>query len=125
MRQLLVQGKKTFKITIPDDAKVTFGPWSPPKGERHWEDGNKTGTLRIYQGSKENIIACFSGVESFRDLSMGYAEEVVREEGSVIWKDDEAGYVREDKKKSTRDWIEPQKQLVAKNGRGRKAASAL
>lgn len=113
MRQILVQGDKTFKISIPDDAKVTFGPWSPPKKEGYGHTEERRGTLRIYKGTKENIIACFSGVVSFRDLSMGYAEEVVREEGSVIWKDDEQGYVREDKVSRARDWVEPRRQLTA------------
>lgn len=118
-RQLLINGEKTFKITIPDDAKVTFGPFSPPnKLEAGYANSYKAkGTLRIYQGTKENIIACFSGVESFRDLSMGYAEEVAREEGATIWKDDEVGYVRESKVQRSREWIEPERQLPPKAAR--------
>jgi len=34
MRQLLVFGEKTFKIEVPDDAKITYGPWSPKKGTK-------------------------------------------------------------------------------------------
>src|SRR5690349_12086301 len=104
MRTLLVFGEKTFKITVPDDARVTFGPWSPPSrknGEMYGDPESRRGTLRVYKGSGQketNIIACFTGVRSFRDLSIGYAEEVAREEGSVIWKDDEKGYSREEKK---------------------------
>jgi hypothetical protein len=107
-KTLLVLAEKNFKITIPDDAKVTFGPWSPPPKGREWERGEKVGTLRIYQGTKENILACFSGVQGFRDLSMNYAEEVAREEGATIWKDDGKGYVREDKLSIKRDWVTPQ-----------------
>lgn len=114
MRQLLVLGPKTFKITIPDDAKVTFGPWSPPvkreRGGRSWDEpSDKQGTLRIYSGKSEktgNILAVFAGVHGFRDLTLGYAEEVAREEGATIWKDDEKGYMREDKVKRTKDWVE-------------------
>lgn len=115
MRELLVVGEKTFKIRIPDDAKITFGPWSPPQKSSGMYDreGAKTGTLRIYQGNKENIVGCFSGVKSFRDLSMGYAEEVVREEGSVIWKDDEQGYVRESKQQRSREWVDAPKLIEA------------
>lgn len=110
LKQLLVFGDKTFKIGIPDDAKITFAPWSPPRSNDRGfqEQRNTTGTLRIYQGTKENIIACFSGVHGFRDLSLEYAEEVAREEGAVIWKDDEKGYVRESKVEQTRDWIQPE-----------------
>lgn len=109
MRQLLVFGERTFKITIPDDAKVTFGPFSPPTRDAHaWrESGRAAGTLRIYKGTKDNIVACFIGVHGFRDLSLEYAEEVAREEGATIWKSDEHGYVREEKFKQTRDWVEP------------------
>jgi hypothetical protein len=113
-RQLLVQGAKTFKVTIPDDAKITFGPWSPgKKDEPYGGERTKVGTLRIYQGTKDNIIACFGGVQSFRDLSMGYAEEVVRQEGDTIWKDDEHGYVRESRQSQSREWVEPPLQLAA------------
>lgn len=104
MKQLLVFGDKTFRITIPDDAKVTFGPWSPPN-----EKGGgyvSRGTLRVYQGSKDNILCCFSGVTGFRDLSMQYAEQIAREEGATIWKDDENGYTREHKQSMTKQWVE-------------------
>jgi hypothetical protein len=108
MRQLLVFGDKTFKIEIPDDAKITFGPWSPPtqRQDSHaWhQSGRSTGTLRVYQGSKENIVALFAGVTGFRDLSLSYAEQVAVEEGASIWRDDQEGYVREDKVSRRRSW---------------------
>jgi len=105
MKQLLVFGDKIFKISIPDDAKVTYGPWSPPTKKGHWDEGSKAGTLRIYQGTKDNIIACFAGVTGFRDLTMDYAEQIIKEEGATIWKDDEKGYVREDKIKRDKEWM--------------------
>lgn len=112
MRKLLVYGAKTFKITVPDDAKITFGPWSPPRSkDSKWTepmDSSRGGTLRIYRGTKDNIIACFSNVNGFRDLSLDYAEEVAKEEGATIWKDDEHGYVRETKMAMKKKWIEPQ-----------------
>ncbi len=112
MRRLLVYGTKTFKITVPDDAKITFGPWSPPRSkDSKWNepmDSGRGGTLRIYQGTKDNIIACFSNIHGFRDLSLEYAEEVAKEEGATIWKDDEHGYVRETKMAMKRKWVEPQ-----------------
>lgn len=131
MRQLLVFGYKTFKITIPDDAKITFGPWSPPRKNKagDWEFNREStergGTLRIYAGKSEklgNLIACFSNVTSFRDLMLGYAEEVAREEGATIWKDDETGYVREEKVKREKDWVEPKvpRELTAGNGKVRR-----
>lgn len=110
MRQLLVFGAKTFKITIPDDARVTFGPWSPPnpKNPDRFDQESRKGTLRVYRGSEKTgcALAVFSNVAGFRDLSIGYAEEVAREEGAVIWKDDERGYTREEKVKREREWVE-------------------
>ena len=108
MRQLLVFGDRTFKIEIPDDAKITFGPWSPPtrgQDSHAWhQSGKSAGTLRIYQGSKENIVALFAGVTGFRDLSLSYAEQVAVEEGATIWKDNEEGYVRESKVSRSKSW---------------------
>lgn len=108
-KQLLVFGEKTFKIEVPADAKITFAPFSPPTKDRHdWmSSGRAVGTLRIYKGSKENILAVFSGVTGFRDLSINYAEEVAREEGAAIWKSDNDGYYREEKVTRAADWIDP------------------
>ena len=105
-KQLLVFGEKTFKITVPSNAQITFGPWSPPtKGNFGGDRDTLKGTLRVYQGSKANIIACFTGVSGFRDLSMNYAEQIAKEEGAVIWKDDKDGYQREEKVKRAQEWV--------------------
>ncbi len=111
-RQLLVFGEKTFKITIPEDAKVTFGPWSPGTSDKY--GGNTPsalrGTLRVYEGKtdKSTILGVFSGVTGFRDLSaLEYMEEVAREEGAIIWKSDDKGYEREEKVSQTSEWITP------------------
>lgn len=113
-RTILVFGQKTFKLVVPDDAKLTFGPWSPPTGENKYSgqvsDRALVGTLRIYRGTKstENILAVFSGVTGFRDLSLDYAEEVAKEEGATIWKSDQNGYEREEKVNRERRWITPE-----------------
>jgi hypothetical protein len=111
-KQILVFGHKTFKVTVPYGASITFGPWSPPSEAARYAPGEKamSGTLRIYEGAKSttNILAVFSGVRGFRDLSLGYAEEVAREEGAVIWNDDEKGYQRETKTSRSKKWIVPQ-----------------
>ena len=75
MRELLVFGEKTFKITVPDDAKVTFAPFSPPSRDCYREQRKAVGTLRIYNTEK-NILSCFSCVTGFRYSALGYAEEV-------------------------------------------------
>jgi len=109
-RTLLVQSNPNFKITIPADAKVTFAPFSPPsRNDRGYSNSfNPVGTLRIYKGSKENVIGVFTGVEGFRDITnIEYAEEVAREEGAILWKADEGGYQREEKVQRSSEWVTP------------------
>lgn len=111
MKTILIEGDKTFKITVPDDSAITFGPWSPPKDAsvryNGGDDSARRGTLRIYAGTKStaNILAVFSGVKSFRDLSIGYSEMVAREEGASLWKSDENGYEREERGTTTKAWV--------------------
>ena len=114
-RTLLVFGAKTFKITVPDEAKITFGPWSPPSVTAKTFNPDPTGkalsgTLRIYEHAKTgaSILAVFSGVNGYRDMSISYEEEVAREEGAIIWKSDKDGYRREEKVKRQTDWLDPQ-----------------
>lgn len=112
MKTLLISGDKTFKITVPEDARITFGPWSPPsagdaKYGRTTED--RRGTLRIYSGgskAKESILGVFSGVTSFRDTSIDYSERVAVREGNSMWKSDKDGYVEESKSSETAEWVE-------------------
>jgi len=112
-RELLVFGPKTFKITIPDEAKVTFGPWSPPTGEGKYSrtsDKALNGTLRVYasDATKATILAVFSGITGFRETSLEYTEEIAREEGAILWKSDKSGYTREEKVSRETDWVNPQ-----------------
>jgi hypothetical protein len=115
-RTLQVEGDNTFRITIPDDCKITFGPWSPPTGKErsgYGESGRARGTLRIYQGTKENIIGCFSNVLSFRETTaIDYSEQVAKEEGAVLWKSDKDGYQREEKVKRETEWANEPKALA-------------
>ncbi len=113
-RTLIVFGAKTFKITIPDEAKVTFGPWSPPdKAARGYTDTSgkgMNGTLRVYESKAPNasVMAVFSNVTGYRDTSLLYEEEVAREEGAIIWKSDQDGYKREEKVNRSSTWTAPQ-----------------
>jgi hypothetical protein len=113
MRELLVFGDKTFKIKVSDDSKITFAPFSPPRSNdaRGFGGGDRSsvGTLRIYaENNEKKIIAVFAGVRGFRDLGLEYMEEVAREEGAILWKSDEKGYTREDKRSAKREWISPE-----------------
>ena len=127
MRKLLVFGEKTFKISIPDEAKITFGPWSPPSAGVKAYDSPKalSGTLRVYENAKtgSSVLAVFSGVNGYRDLSLGYAEEVAKEEGATLWKSDEHGYEREERVSAKTQWVDSAKLLgEGKKKRGKKAA---
>jgi hypothetical protein len=131
-KRLLVFGDKTFRITVPDNATITFGPWSPPKGTsldyRSSGEVGRVGTLRIYDGPKStaNIIAVFSGVSGFRDLDIGYEEMVAREEGAALWKSDEKGYTREEKGSIEHAWVDdPAKPKELTNGRRTKKPAAV
>ena len=109
-RRILVQADKKFILTVPDDANLTFGPWSPPNSaEKSYVSGPeaKRGTLRVYSSNRKDILGVFSGVVSFRDMDLGYAEEIAKEEGATIWKDDEKGYYRESKVKRETSWETP------------------
>lgn len=110
-RTLLVEGKKTFRINIPDDARVTFGPFSPPTGEGKYGGGEKAlaGTLRVYShGTKttETVLAVFTDVRGFRDLSaVEYEERVATEEVRTVWKSDQNGYKSEVSGKVGGQWV--------------------
>lgn len=115
MKTILVVGDKTFKIAVPDDSILTFGPWSPGKKDKTtaFDVGNNIsngGTLRVYD-AKKNILACFAHVTSFRDLSLEYSERVVVEEGSTIWNSDKEGYKREHKQAARQEWVAEPKLL--------------
>lgn len=114
-RTLLVFGQKKFKITIPDDAKVTFGPFSPPPRKStgfEWSDGAKAGTLRIYGKTQKDILACFSQVYGFRDLSVEYMEEIISEGGTTMWKSDEHGIVTESQSWANKQWVKGEHQAL-------------
>lgn len=81
-RTLKVWGESgVFSIKIPEDAKVTFGPWAPVNpGSSTYKSGmspERGGTLRIYKGTKTtgDVYAVFAGVQGFRDTSLEYEEE--------------------------------------------------
>lgn len=104
---------KEFKITVPEDSRTTFGPWSPPTDRaKTYGDRSMTGTLRIYKGktkATEDVIAVFSGVASFRDITnVDYEEKIAQEVGATVWKSDKDGYKREESVHRNEYWEKPQ-----------------
>jgi len=122
-RTLLVEGKKTFRVTIPDDARITFGPFSPPSADQtesyaRKAEGKAVGTLRIYKGgttkATENTLAVFTGISGFRDLScVDVEEKVAVEEVTSVWKSDQHGYRSETVGKQSATWVDPLKAIAA------------
>lgn len=93
-RTLLVECRKEkFKITIPADWKVTFGK---PMGKQYESDPDAR-ELRIYEAETKQR-ACFTGVLSFRDLSIPMVRLVVSQTGETRWEDDGEGNTSESRK---------------------------
>lgn len=115
-RVIEVQADKKFRITIPDDAVLSFGPFSPPPTGKyaaeprvsHWDQESKAGTLRVYSHGKKDILACFAHVRSFRDLSIGMEVEEMQLKGETVWHSDEKGYHKKSETSATKGWVTPQ-----------------
>lgn len=105
-RKLLVEGKKTFRITIPDEAKVTFGPWSPGEKKNYDQSTESKGTLRVYADKAVNstILGVWSGVTSFREESLDFEEKTEMQVGSTVWKSDRSGYKKVDEVQREEVW---------------------
>lgn len=95
-----------LRITIPDDAKITFGPAVPFSGKGAGYTPNREYALRIYRGSKENLLAVFTGVKQFRETSIKVEKLVIREAGQSIWKSDEHGFSTNQEVKRNRKYID-------------------
>lgn len=80
---LIETNNGSIQIDIPDDWKVTYGPVSP--GAKGY--GNDL-ALRIYE-SETKQRAIFTGVRSFRDMSIPVRRKVTSETGATTWDHDE------------------------------------
>lgn len=93
-RFILVRtNKDEFRIAIPADAKITFGPAIPMKDENGYRSGGGAEyALRIYRKTKDNLFAVFTGVREFREEGMTVEKKIASEAGKTIWRSDEEGY---------------------------------
>lgn len=110
---IMFEGKKEAKAVIPEDSKLTFGPWSPGSKADGYNNSAKSlnGTLRIYRGKTDTsgVIGVFSGVTGYRDLSLiDYSEKTAIETGNSVWKSDKRGYEHQASVKFDEEWSEPQ-----------------
>lgn len=90
-----------FTLDIPRAARVTFSYFNPAASGARYGDGNfgpgqntmKTTALRIYErGEKSSQLACFMGVEGFRDLSLKLTRLRQRVTIESNFEDDGDGY---------------------------------
>lgn len=100
---------KKFKVTIPTNWKVTFGPWAPPSAKNNDRYGPSreqlAGTLRIYEGT--SIRACYTPVVSFysMDLDMKHLQTITK--GDLTWVEDSEGNSEHNQKVLVeKNWIE-------------------
>lgn len=99
-----------YQIEIPADAQLTFGPAIPQarsdKGG-YSVDPRREYALRVYQGTKTNIIAVFTGVVEFRVLDLfAVKKKIASEAGQTIWKSDEEGFEISKKVKREGKWVD-------------------
>lgn len=87
-RVLLIETRnEKLRVTLPEGARVTFGPLVPASGKaRGFGGADESGgtALRIYRGAnKEDQIAVFRDVRCFRDEALLVEKEVVDEKVEV------------------------------------------
>lgn len=102
MRKQATQGAKRmiqlqdesgdFRVEIPADSKITFGPAIP--GPRAMRGGNDTYAVRVCKGATEKagVLAVFPGVSKFRDLATIRIIRPVVNDGRKEWTLDEDSF---------------------------------
>lgn len=102
-----------FRVQVPGDAKITFGPAIPGPAQARNGYTRAEYALRIYQKTKDNLLAVFTGVYTFRDVSLPVSKLVVREAGKAVWKSDERGYKVEESVGRTGEFVDDLHLLAA------------
>jgi len=90
-----------FRITVPSDTRVTFGPVLGTGGRAVHDDGN---SLRFWRG-KDTQLALFLQVVAFRDTSLPLAVRAVSKYGSEGWVIDNGSWVGDRADEVERGWI--------------------
>ena len=90
------------RITVPADWKITF---AVSGGKDKYGTGSVERDLRIYEAG-EHCRAVFTGVSSFRDISIPVETLVKSKTGEESWEDDGQGNLAHTSKTRTKkDWI--------------------
>lgn len=94
----IVAGREKYRVTVPDDWKVTFGPVAP--GARGYADL----ALRFWEAENKQR-AIFRNVDSFRDLSIPYSRQLTSKSGESSWSEDDSGYEMSEHVNIETEWI--------------------
>lgn len=92
-RQILVkEDRGIFRLEIPDDAKVTFGPAIP--GPRAARGPNDVYALRVYKGAteKSGLLAVFPGIHYFHEVETICVLRPTTEDGQTNWQRDDGWF---------------------------------
>lgn len=83
-----------FKLDIPDDSSLTFGPNAPYAAKSTNYASSKDGwSLRIYEGAaKSKLLACMTNVKWFRETSIKVSRVVEKIVAETVYKDDDGNY---------------------------------
>lgn len=93
------------KVTVPAHWKVTFGPLVPgSKGFEH--NGESSLCMRFYSKANQQH-AVFTGVKSFRDLSIKLEVEVTRTQQETFYKDTPEGKKSFVTEVNVKNWQDP------------------
>lgn len=101
---LLMRDNTKKKVTVPTKWKVTFGPLVPGSKDGGLNSSGAT-SLRFYDGTNQKAV--FTGVESFRDMSIGIEEEVVKEQEETLFKETPEGRKSFIVQGRVKEWINP------------------
>lgn len=92
----------TFRIDVPANAKITFGPIIGVNGKPGYDGGGNS--LRIWEGDKIQR-ALFLGVQSFRDLSLPMKVRAVRLFGTENWTKDDGTWTGKRSDLVEKGWV--------------------
>jgi hypothetical protein len=91
------------KITCPTEWTVTFGPLTP--GTKDSNNGHFGIALRIRDGQRQKAV--FTGVESFRDMSMAIETEVTKTKEETFYREEDGERKQVLVQGAIKEWTNP------------------
>lgn len=113
---LMMKDGTKQKVTVPSHWKVTFGNLTPGNNGHNASPVS----IRFYDGVHQKAV--FTNLESFRDLSIGIEEEVVKTQAETFYKDTPQGKRQVVMEGTVREWRNPDAPVVASEGPARLVA---